>query len=63
MANSAGTVGAPNGGKTDMERGMTSTARVTKAQRKTGTIAPLTEVPNQNTEDGNARTVSDPRLS
>jgi hypothetical protein len=63
MPNSAGNVGSGNEGKTDMDRGMTGSGNVNKNSRKTGQVGNVNTAQNPNTEDGNARRVSDPRLS
>jgi len=63
MANSAGTVGAPNeGSTTDMDRGMSFKFPYTKADRKTGQVGGATAVPNPVTVDGNKSVSNDPRL-
>jgi hypothetical protein len=64
MANSAGTVPSnPNQGQTDRDRGSTMDFRYNKAGRNTGKVGAPSKAPNSNTEDGNKRTVNDPRLS
>lgn len=60
--NSAGNVGAPNEGKTDMGRGNVTTFPVTKADRKTGKVAGPGGKPNPNTVDGNKRSTTDSRF-
>jgi len=64
MANSAGTVGPPNEGQTDMGRGMKKSFPYSKEQRKTGKTGDMPQtMDNPNTVDGNARRVNDPRLA
>lgn len=63
--NSAGTVGAGNEGKTDMDRGSKMQFGFTKAGRKTGKVAAsMSNVPNDHSVDGNKRRApADPRLA
>jgi hypothetical protein len=56
--------GTPGGtGQTDKDRGSMFKFAFTKAGRKTGRIGTMTKTPNSNTEDGNERSTSDPRLA
>lgn len=62
--NSAGTVGAGNEGKTDMDRGSMIRFTYTKSGRKTGMVSGgMSSMPNDSKPDSNKRTVSDPRLA
>jgi len=62
--NTAGNVGMPNEGKTDMERGSKDDFSYSKESRQTGrTGGGMGSSPNSEKPDDNKRTVNDPRLA
>lgn len=61
---SAGRVGAPNEGQTDMGRGNTMNFSFSMSGRKTGRVsAGISSGANSETVDANKRVASDPRLA